>query len=460
MNRTASPRSARNASTSSVTVPSVVRYHRQAACGAGSLQRHPDARVPAAQRGGGHRVVLEEEVLDRVLLLARPALASAGGERVGPLRVRGRERLPRRGVEHGQVQRRRSRHQGRPRLPDCPRGHPRVGLRRPRRPAARPLLRVRVAAVRAARGARAVPDAHRGRARGASRGPTTRASTTCSWRSARWSGSSSRSPGRRRSVSRWSCWRAGRCSRPPSCSSRRTAPWPAPRRPRARSRCSPWWSRWSLCSRSTSTPTPSGRSTSSTSAPDRCARSRCATVTAGSVRGDVRRPRRHAVQHPLERPAPDGGRPQPAQRDRREEEREPHLDGRVVDDTLSEGRDDDDVHGVRGQRQRPDGRQGGEGTRPPVGDDEAPGDHEQRDADVARRPRTWSTSAARPWPAQPASRAGAARPTSRRARGPRARRPPARRGLAAARSAGRCGRSRARPAGTPSRRSRGSSGRR
>ena len=35
--------------------------------------------------------------------------------------------------------------------------------------------------------------------------------------------------GRRRSASRSSCWRAGRCSRPPSCSSRRTAPWPAPR---------------------------------------------------------------------------------------------------------------------------------------------------------------------------------------------------------------------------------------
>ena len=146
--------------------------------------------------------------------------------------------------------------------------------------------------------------------------------------------------------------------------------------------------------------------------------------------------------------------------DRREEEREPHLDGRVVDDALPEDRDHDDVHGVRGQRERPDGRQRGEGARPPVGDDEARRRSRAARRRRCRRPRTWSTSAARRSPARRASRAGAARPTSRRARGPRARGPPARRGRAAAWSAGRCGRSRARPAGTPSRRSRGSSGRR
>ena len=173
--------------------------------------------------------------------------------------------------------------------------------------------------------------------------------------------------------------------------------------------------------------------TSSTSAPDRCG---SVSVRGGRrrqhVRGDVRRPRRHPVQHPLERPAPDGDRPEPAQPDRREEEREPHLDGRVVDDALPEDRDDDDVHGVRGQRERPDGRERREDPRPPVGDHEARRRSRAARRRRCRRPRTWSTSAARRSPAPRASRAGAARPRSRRARGPRARRRPGHRCRAAA----------------------------
>ena len=227
MNRTASPRSARNASTSSVTVPSVGPVPAPVRVRGGGVQRDPDARVPAAQRGGRHRVVLEEEVLDRVLLLPRPALASAGGERVGPLGVRVGERLPRRRVEH-----RGSGHGHATRVGEADRLPPWSSSRRSS-PSSPPCCTS--SSSRTSRCCSSAPRCTRGSGRAprtcprSSRGPTTRASTTCSSRSARWSASSSRSPGRRRSVSRWSCWRAGRCSRPPSCSSRRTAPWPVPR---------------------------------------------------------------------------------------------------------------------------------------------------------------------------------------------------------------------------------------